>query len=77
MKVKGIKMSIAEKYGWLKNILESVKVCNRKKCYRGMQLLKFKKKREQCYISDSYRNNVSFIHQMNDTLSIVLNRDSI
>lgn len=42
-----------------------------------MQLLKFKKKREQCYISDSYRNNVSFIHQMNDTLSIVLNRDGI
>lgn len=53
MKVKGIKMSIAEKYGGLKNRLKCVKVCNRKKCYKGMQLLKFKKKREQCYISDS------------------------
>lgn len=71
MKVKGIKMSIAEKYGWLKNRLESVKVCNRKKCYNGMQLLKFKKKREQCYISDSYRNNVSFIHQMNGTFNCI------
>lgn len=34
MKVKGIKMSIAEKYGWLKNRLESVKVCNRKNVKR-------------------------------------------
>ena len=46
MKVKGIKMSIAEKYGQLKHRLECVKVCNRKKCYKGMQLLKFKKKRD-------------------------------